>query len=285
MKPDMEKRGVSMTDNGPPPDVAAALYVGDVMHQRMRPFGHRFRYGVFSLLVDLDRLAEASNLSRLFSVNAPNVVSFHERDHAGARDIRTHADDLLAQAGLHASRILLVCYPRIFGYVFNPLAVYYAYDDRNDLIATIYEVRNTFGERHTYVCPVEPASISESGLRQTCDKLLYVSPFVGMDMRYHFRMLPPGREIRWRILETNEGGPLLAATFSGRHLPLTTPVLARLLARFPFLTAKIIGGIHWEALKLWLKGARYVPRHSPPPPISVTGVRPVLRRPKNDTTV
>lgn len=269
-RPHATRYGVSVARNGSPPDAPAVLYAGNVMHQRMKPFGHRFQYRVFSLSVDLDRLEEAGRLSALFSVNRRNLVSFHEEDHAEGGNLRSYADGLLTNACVkRPAKILLVCYPRIFGYVFNPLSVYYAYDSRDALIALIYEVRNTFGERHSYVCPVEDDEISESGLRQTCDKLFYVSPFIGGSMRYHFRMLPPGREIRWRILETDAEGPLLAATFSGRQRPLTSRRLGYLLAAIPFLTFKIMAGIHWEALKLWLKGAIYMRRPPPPPPVSV----------------
>ena len=265
--------GASMRRNGPPPAAPAMLYCGHVMHQRMKPFGHRFRYSVFSLMVDLDRLDAADSLSPLFSVNGRNLISFQEPDHTGdaAVTLRAYADGLLADSGLdeRAARILLVCYPRILGYVFNPLSVYYAYDPDDRLIAVIYEVRNTFGERHTYVCPVESGELTDSGLRQSCGKLFHVSPFIGMDMDYHFRMLPPGDEIRWRILETDAEGPLLAATFSGMKAPLTSRTLARLTARIPFLTFKIVAGIHWEALKLWIKGAKYISRPAPPPPVSV----------------
>ncbi len=269
-RPHATRYGVSVTRNGPPPEAPAVLYAGDVMHQRMKPFGHRFRYRVFSLSIDLDRVEEAGRLSALFSVNRGNLVSFHEKDHAEGGSLRSYVEGLLADACVERpARILLVCYPRIFGYVFNPLSVYYAYDSGNALIALIYEVRNTFGERHSYVCPVEDDEISESGLRQTCEKLFYVSPFIGTGMRYHFRMLPPGREIRWRILETDAEGPLLAATFSGRQKPLTGRALGYLLAAIPFLTVKIMAGIHWEALKLWLKGAIYIRRPPPPAPVSV----------------
>ncbi|EJZ21264.1 DUF1365 domain-containing protein [Rhizobium sp. Pop5] len=265
-------RGVNAADNGAPPGAAAALYVGEIMHQRIKPFGHRFRYRVFALLVDLDRLDEASDLSALFSVNRRNLVSFREKDHADAESstLRAYADRLLSEAGLErAERILLVCYPRILGYVFNPLSVYHAYDAKGVLVAMIYEVRNTFGERHSYVCPVGHGEMSESGLRQSCDKLFHVSPFMAMTARYHFRMLPPGEEIRWRILETDSEGPLLSATFSGRQVPLTSASLLALTARIPFLTFKILAGIHWEALKLWLKGARYVRRPAAPPEVSI----------------
>jgi uncharacterized protein len=265
--------GASMRRNGPPPAAPAMLYCGHVMHQRMKPFGHRFRYSVFSLMVDLDRLDEADRLSQLFSVNGRNLISFHEADHTGDATVslRAYADGLLADSGLdeRAARILLVCYPRILGYVFNPLSVYYAYDPDDRLIALIYEVRNTFGERHTYVCPVASGELTDSGLRQSCGKLFHVSPFIAMDMDYHFRMLPPGNEIRWRILETDAEGPLLAATFSGMKVPLTSRALTRLTARIPFLTFKIVAGIHWEALKLWIKGAKYISRPAPPPPVSV----------------
>lgn len=268
-----EKSGMDMRRNGPTPDVAAALYTGTVMHQRMKPFGHRFNYRVFSLMVDLDRLDEADQLSALFSVNKPNLVTFHEKDHGGEDDIslRSYADRLLSNAGLEerACRIVLVCYPRILGYVFNPISVYYAYDGDDRLTAMIYEVRNTFRERHTYVCPVSDGEMSDGGLRQTCDKIFHVSPFIPMQMRYHFRMLPPGQEIRWRILETDAEGPLLAATFTGCQETMATATLLALTARIPFLTMKIVAGIHWEALKLWFKGAKYISRPKAPPPVSI----------------
>lgn len=256
-----------------PPETAAALYVGPVMHQRMKPVGHRFRYNVFSLMIDLDRLDEADAMSRLFSINRRNIVSFFERDHTDRDGIslRAYVDGLLYHAGLgaRAARVLLVCYPRIFGRVFNPLAVYYAYDTSGTLVAAVYEVRNTFGERHTYVCPVEPGELSKAGLRQECRKIFHVSPFIQMNMRYHFRMLPPGDEVHWRILETDGEGPLLAATFLGKKRALNGPNLARLLARIPHLTFKIVAAIHWEALKLWIKGVRYIPRPKAPAPVSV----------------
>ena len=265
--------GSDMTRNGEAPVAAAALYVGSVMHQRMKPVGHRFDYKVFSMLVDIDRLDDADRQSSMFSVNRRNLASFFEADHTGDPTIglRSYVDGLLTKAGLlePAARVLLVCYPRILGYVFNPLSVYYAYDCAGQLVAAIYEVRNTFGERHTYVCPVKAGELTEGGLRQTARKVFHVSPFIGMNMRYHFRMLPPGDEIRWRILETDADGPLLSATFAGKQTPLDSKNLVRLTARIPFLTFKIVAGIHWEALKLWIKGMTYIPRPKAPPPVSI----------------
>lgn len=241
------------------------------MHARLNPFGHRFVYSVFSLLVDVDRLDEVAALTPLLSVNRANIVSFHEHDHTEGKDetVRAYADRLLAEAGApRPARILLLCYPRLFGYVFNPLSVYFAYDEHGTMSAVIYAVRNTFGERHSYVAPLLPGEISDAGIRQTRAKIFHVSPFIGMDARYHFRILPPGRAVRLRIHETEAGRPVLAATFQGTAEPLGTAAMARCLLQFPFMTWKIMVGIHWEALKLWLKGARF--HKSPPPPASAS---------------
>ena len=251
----------------------ARLYVGDVMHQRMKPVGHRFRYRVYSLLIDLDRLADADRMSPLFSVNGRNLLSFYEADHlrgAARTSLRAHIDALLRDAGLAepASRIELACYPRLFGQVFNPLSVYYAYGSRGEPVALVYEVRNTFGESHTYVCKTEAGEISPAGIRQSRSKLFYVSPFIELNLRYNFRMNIPGEQIKWRILETDQSGPLLAATYNGARRSLSTGEILACLLQFPLLTWKIVGGIHYEALRLWLKGMRYVPRPAPPPAAS-----------------
>lgn len=254
----------TMMANGGAPQAAASLYPGQVMHQRLKPFGHRFSYRVFSLLIDLDRLEEAGRQSPLFSVERANLVSFRQRDH-GPRDgssLRQHVDRLLCEAGLRApaARVLLLCYPRVFGYVFNPLSVYFAYDSADRLQALIYEVRNTFGDLHTYVAPVGCAEIGPEGVRQERAKAFYVSPFIDMNQTYRFRVLPPGDAVRVRILESDPQGPLLSASFAGIRREASTGQFLGLSLKIPFLTLKIIAGIHWEALKLWLKGA---PFHSP----------------------
>lgn len=251
----------------------ACLYAGDVMHQRMKPVGHRFRYKVYSMLIDLDRLDEADGLSSVFSVNRRNLVSFYEADHLRGADhatLRAHIDALLEEASLDrpAARIELACYPRIFGRVFNPLSVYYAYDADEQPLALVYEVRNTFGESHTYVCKIEAGDITPAGIRQSRSKLFYVSPFVEMEARYNFRMNVPGEQLKWRILEDDQSGPLLAATYIGERRALSTRSILACLLQIPLLTWKIVGGIHFEALKLWLKGMQYVPRPAPPPTAS-----------------
>jgi len=243
---------------------AAALYVGEVMHARLKPVCHRFSYRVMSLLIDLDRLADADRQSPLFGVNRAALYSFHEADH-GKRDgssLRAYAQNCAAERGidLTGGRVLLLCYPRLLGYTFNPLSVYFCYRADGALALLIYEVRNTFGDIHPYVLPVTSGEISDAGVRQQQDKLFYVSPFIGMAMRYHFRVLPPGERVQLRILETGREGPALAATFNGRYRTLDTKELLRAFFALPLVTMKIMAAIHWEALRLWLKGARLVPR-------------------------
>jgi DUF1365 family protein len=254
---------------GEPIEAAAALYLGEVMHARLKPVGHRFSYRVMSLLIDLDRLDIADRQSPLFGVNRLALYSFSEADH-GERDgtpLRRYAQRRAAEHGidLTGGRVRLLCYPRLLGHTFNPLSVYFC--DRADgaLALLIYEVRNTFGDIHAYALPVQPAEVSEAGVRQAQDKLFYVSPFIEMAMRYHFRVSPPGERVKLRILETDREGPLLAATFNGRRRALTTAALLRSLASLPLVTFKIVAAIHWEALRLWIKGVRLVPRPNPGP--------------------
>lgn len=248
---------------------AAALYVGEVMHARLKPIGHRFSYRVMSLLIDLDRLADADRQSPLFCVNRAALYSFHEADH-GQRDgssLRAYAQRCAAERGidLTGGRVLLLCYPRLLGYAFNPLSVYFCYRADGALALLIYEVRNTFGDIHPYVLPVLSGEISDAGVRQQQDKLFYVSPFIEMAIRYHFRVLPPGERVQLRILETDREGPLLAATFNGSRRALNTRELWRAFFALPLVTMKIMAAIHWEALRLWLKGARLVPRKDAAP--------------------
>jgi DUF1365 family protein len=245
-------------------DAAAVLYFGDVMHARLKPIRHRFSYRVMSLLIDLDRLDAADRQCILFGVNRAALYSFHEADH-GMRDgscLRLHAQRRAGEHGvdLTGGRVLLLCYPRLLGFTFNPLSVYFCFRAGGRLALMIYEVRNTRGEIHSYVLPVKPAEISEAGLRQQQEKLFYVSPFIAMATRYHFRITPPAERVRLRILQTDREGPLLAATFDGRRRALTAAALLQSFFSLPLVTLKIVAAIHWQALRLWLKGARLQPR-------------------------
>lgn len=256
----------------PAPASAVSLVPGTVMHARMKPRVHRFTYRVFNLLIDLDRLDEAGRASRLFRIGrGPALAAFRESDHGdGTTPLRAYAEALLAPAGVDIAggRVLLLCYPRILGFVFNPISVYHCYARDGALAAVIYEVRNTFGEMHSYVAPVRPGELSRAGLRQERDKLFYVSPFLDMPLRYHFRLLPPTDKVQLRILETDAEGPILAATFTGRRQDLTTAALVKQCVAIPFMTLKVVAGINWEALKLWIKGVGLRTRPAPPAPVS-----------------
>lgn len=246
----------------------ATLYFGDVMHARLKPMGHRFTYRVMSLLIDLDRLDEADRTSRLFGVNRAALYSFHEKDH-GERDGSSLRDYVQHGAAAHGvdltgGRVELLCYPRLLGYTFNPLSVYFCYRADGTLALMIYEVRNTFGDIHSYVLPIAAGQQTDAGIRQIQDKLFHVSPFIETAMRYHFRVSPPANEVKLCILETDPEGPLLAATFHGHRSALTSRALLRSFFALPLVTFKIVAAIHWEALRLWLKGARLVPRPSRP---------------------
>jgi hypothetical protein len=243
------------------------LFPGVVMHHRLRPFRHRFVYRVFSLLLDPDRLDSLDRRLRLFSAERGNLFSFQNRDH-GARDgspLRPWIEARLAEVGLDLAHgpIRLLCFPRVLGYVFNPLSIYFCYDPANVLRAIVYEVKNTFGGQRAYALPVGELR-ADGQIRQACGKDFYVSPFIDLEAGYRFKLIPPTDRLSVVIQEEVEAGTQLVATLSGRRVPLTDRQLLRAALRMPFMTHKVIAGIHWEALKLWRKGAGFRSRHDLP---------------------
>ncbi|MGJ3264541.1 MAG: DUF1365 domain-containing protein [Salinarimonas sp.] len=235
-------------------EAPACLYVGDVMHARLRPRTHRFRYRVLALWIDLDRLEAAGRLGPLFSVGRANLVSFRPEDHGarGALPLAVWARATFAAHGIAAARVRLLAYPRILGYAFNPIALHYGFAADGRPVGTIAEVRNTFGERHVYVLPAGAG-------RAQATKAFHVSPFLAMDHVYRFGLAPPGEEARVTIVAHDDSGPVLTALFAGRRRALTTGGLLAALARTPLMTAKVVCAIHWEALRLWAKGVAVVP--------------------------
>ncbi len=234
----------------------SAIYDGWVMHRRLAPTHHGFRYHVFALLIDLDELETLSRLW-LFAWNRPGVASFHDRDHGDGRDLRGWLDAKLADAGVIADGAKYVlCYPRLFGYVFNPLSVWFCHRSDGQLAATIYEVHNTYGERHAYVLR---ADNNDATIRQRCAKEFYVSPFLSMDCSYNFTIRPPGKDVLIAINEEEAGKPILTATFSGARKPLSDISLALMILRHPLMTVKVFLAIRFEALRLMWKGVKQRP--------------------------
>lgn len=256
---------------------SSALYVGRVVHTRLHPCHHRLTYACYWLLLDLERLDALDAGLRLFSRERFNVFSMRNADYGdgSTEPLRKQAKRDLAKAGidLEGGRILLLSMPRILGHGFNPLSVYFCYRADGTLAALIYEVHNTFKQRHSYVIPALASQVAANpvsmvtphgGISQTCSKTFYVSPFLDMDLTYRFEIAEPSEQARVGIRVYDKDQLILTASLSGDRVPLTDTALMRVFATHPLLTLKVVAAIHWEALRLWWKGVRLVPRPEPP---------------------
>lgn len=241
----------------------SALYVGTVTHRRIQPIGHRFTYRVFYGLFDIDDLEDLDRSLRLFSVGGFNLFGFAKEDYgpSDGSPLRLWVEGVLAAAGvnLEGGRILLLTFPRVLGLVFNPLSIWYCYGPGGELRGVIHEVRNTFGDRHSYVVP-----IGTQGLRHRFGKEMHVSPFNGMDQAYTFSLTEPGDRVSVSIEQTEGETKILQATMALSRIPLKDSNLIRLFMTHPMLTIKVVSAIHWEALRLWIKGAVFHRRPEPP---------------------
>jgi DUF1365 family protein len=231
----------------------SALYVGHVMHHRLRPRVHRLRYRLFSVLLDLDQIDALSSRLRLFSRGRFNLFGFYDCDHGDGSDrpLREQAEALLARGGIdHGGPIQILTIPRLLGFAFNPLIVWFCHDRTGALCAIIYEVHNTFGERHSYVLSVEA---DRDEVQQDVAKRFHVSPFLPMAMDYAFRVNPPGDTLSIAITARDADGPVLFAVQRARRRALTDTALLRVAITHPLLTLKVVAGIGWEAARLWVK--------------------------------
>lgn len=236
---------------------AAAFYVGHVMHRRLRPVRHALKHSCYWMLLDIDRIGEIAGSVKLFSHNRFNILSFRDRDHGdgSSRPLRLQVEDQLRDRGITppGGAIRLLNMPRVLGYSFNPLSVFFCDDRAGALKAIVYEVHNTFGERHTYVFDVEG---NEKLLRHSCDKDFYVSPFMDMEMSYDFRLVPPDDKLAIGIRTLDREGPMLFAGLAGVRREMSDASLLRLSVSHPLLTLKVIAAIHIHAAILWWKGVR-----------------------------
>jgi DUF1365 family protein len=243
---------------------AAVLYIGETVHQRVGPRPHRFSYRLFQLLLDVDRVDEATKGLRWLRHGRFGLFSFDEADH-GSRDgspLRLWAEDTLRQAGLNAeaATIRLMAFPRVLGFIFNPISIWFVEDRAAALEAVIYEVNNTFGQTHAYVLPATGAGVQ----RQRADKRLYVSPFYKVEGQYQFTLTQPDDRFQLTIVKAVDGRPDFTASLWGEREPVSDARLMRLFLSMPLMTLKVVAAIHWEALKLLLKGAPFGAR--PPGP-------------------
>ena len=252
--------------------VRSALYIGSVMHRRLRPRVHHFRYRAFWFLLDLDELDALSGTTHLFSHNRPNLFSLYDTDHGdgSATALRSQVERQLCEAGadLAGGRIDLLCMPRTLGYAFNPLSIYFCHHANGALVALVYEVHNTFGERHSYVIPLGAGD----DVHHSCDKAFYVSPFMDMGLRYDFAVNQPGDNLAVSIRASGrDGKPVMIACLGGKRRALTDASLLRQGFAMPAITLKVIAAIHWQALRLWLKGVSLKAKPPSPPQFATTG--------------
>ena len=234
------------------------IYSGQVIHTRFKPKKHHFKYKVFSLLIDLDEIIEINKNLNFFSYNKFNLISFFDIDH-GDRDgsnVKEWVKKNLIKKNIKFQniRVEILCYPRIFGYVFNPLSILYIYNENNELISIFYEVKNTFGEQHTYIFETKDQTL----IKNKCNKKFYVSPFIDMECEYNFSVTKPGDSISVVINQYDKEGKLLFASQDGKNQDLTTKNLILNYLKHPLMTFKVIVAIHYEAFKLWFKKVKLV---------------------------
>ena len=243
-----------------------SIFRGEVVHKRVRPVEHKLRYRVFALAMDVDQLESEAKRLKLFSLNRFNLFSINQKQH-GHRDgssLSSFAWQQVRKAGMaeQVDRIVVLFYPRIFGFAFNPLTVYFCVDAQDQPVLMIYEVRNTFGEDLTYVLPAGPAQ--GAVYSHAIDKSFYVSPFNDVDGHYSFHVIKPDADLTVGVALKTEEGPLLRTHFKARRSKLTDGVLIKMFLAYPLMTLKVVGAIHWEALKLWKKGLRLKTRPAAP---------------------
>ena len=240
----------------------SCIYIGNVIHKRFKPKKHFFKYSVFSLLLDLDEINELDQQIPFFSYNKFNILSFFDKDH-GYRDgssIKDWLIHVLQKKNISTIniKIKILCYPRIFGYVFNPLSIFFIYDADSNPIAILYEVKNTFGEQHTYVFKID---IKNKQILNNCKKKFYVSPFMDLESKYFFKVLIPNERLSVIIDQRDKEGKLLFASQDGERVKLSSKNLLKSYLKHPLMTLKIISAIHYEALKLWMKGIKLVKKN------------------------
>jgi uncharacterized protein len=245
------------------------ICTGRVMHKRLKPALHQFSYGVFFLRVPLSALEQLPN--RWFSLNGFNVLSFHVRDHGprNGSSLDVWARALLAREGVRScdGEIVLQAFPRLFGYAFNPISIWYCHDRSGKLRAVLAEVRNTFGEYHNYLVAHHDERAIEAGDWLNAKKVFHVSPFCEVKGHYRFRFEQLGDRAFAQIDYFDgpaDAEKLLVTTVYGTPQALTPSSAITAFLTHPLMTFGVVARIHWQALKLWLKRVPFFSKPEPP---------------------
>ncbi len=249
------------------------LSIGSVRHQRLRPAENVFSYGVFTLMLPLRTLGNAGLGSRLCARNRFNLLSFYDSDHGdGHTPLLSWIDQLLQQEGITDvdGEIWLQAFPRVLGYVFNPVSFWFCHKKSGELRAILCEVRNTFGEKHSYL--LDSGSSMPWGLPLSAKKIFHVSPFCEVEGGYRFRFMSAKQQIEHETLHRitaridydDAQGPLLLTSISGKVQPITDSKLMFVFLRYPLMTFGVIFRIHWQAAKLFIKGVPFFKKPAPP---------------------
>jgi DUF1365 family protein len=230
----------------------SALYECIVMHRRLQPKQHEFVYRIFMFWLDLDELDELMRTNPLFGYNEPNVYSFRDADHfsLGGATTRDNVVEFLRREGetREPTSVRVLMLPRVFGYTFNPISVFFFYDETGEAYTSVVEVENTFLERKPFHVPR-----NDAGFHRRVTKHFYVSPFSDLDLAFDFRLEAPGERLRILIDDYRGEERELISSLTGTRVPLTTGNLAKFTFKYPLITLKVIGAIHWQAFRLWWK--------------------------------
>ncbi|TDU73126.1 hypothetical protein EI77_01594 [Prosthecobacter fusiformis] len=238
-------------------NAASAIYECEVMHHRLKPKVHRFSYRLFYLWLDLDELDELSNHLRFFKRNRWALFSFYDEDHIvrDAKETKANVLQTIQEAGVDASiiaKVKLLTFPRVMGYIFNPVCFYYCYDAQGQPVCSVAEVTNTFHEQKPYVLTRHEGD----RFRLTTPKHFYVSPFFGLELNFDFKLRLPTEHLEIHVDDREGGERVMLTSLTGHRRPLTDSALLACAFKYPLLTLRVIFLIHWHALRLWMKGLR-----------------------------
>ena len=225
------------------------------MHHRLKPKQNRFSYNVFYLWLDLDEVSALEKKLRFFSRNRFNLYAFYDRDHLenGAGETKQCVIKYLEDSGVDTSCIASIClltFPRVLGYIFNPVCFYYAFDAAGEPLYAVAEVTNTFHEQKPYILTQRG---SEGHFKLLTPKHFYVSPFSALETCFDFKLRVPQEHLEIHIDDREEGSRSLLSSLTGRRQPLTDTKLLICAFKYPLLTLRVIFLIHWHALLLWMK--------------------------------